>query len=100
MPFINCPVLVTVAEQPLSINDLPADFLQEVRQRISRTAQSFRNAAGGTMGDDVVYLPAVGVQGPPSLGIFLVRGELLRPPGLAHNPILPSLLPEQAKDPS
>ena len=48
MPFINCPVPMAVAEQPLAISSLLANLLEEVRQRISRTAQSFRNAAGRT----------------------------------------------------
>lgn len=98
MLFINCLVPVTVAEQPSAISSLLANLLEEVRQRISRTAQSFRDAAGGTVGDDVVYLPAMGVQVPPGLGIFLLRGELLRPSGLAHDPILPSIFPEQAEE--
>lgn len=90
---------VTVTEQPPAISSLLTDLPEEVRQSISRTTQSFRNAAGRTMGDDVVYLPAVGVQVPPGLSIFFLRREFLRPPGLAYDPILPSVLPEQTEKP-
>lgn len=90
---------MTVTEQPLAISGLPADLLEEVRQRVSQTVQALHDAAGRTVGDDVVHRPAVGIQVPPSLGILILRGQFLRPPGLAHDSILPPALPEQTEEP-
>ena len=90
---------MTVAEQPAAISGLLADLFEKVRQRVLRTVQLFRDTAGRAVGDDIVYLPVVSVQGTPGLGIFLLRGKFLRPQGLAHNPIMIASLPEQAEKP-
>ena len=73
------------------VADQPANPAVQFHLRQIRRHQS--------VGDDVVCLPAVGVQVPPSLGILLLRGKLLRPPGLAHDPVLPSAFPEQTEEP-
>lgn len=99
MTFVNFPVPVTVAEQPAAISGLLSNLFEEVRQRVLRTAQFFRDTAGRTVGDDIVYRPAVSVQGTPGLGIILLRGKFLRSPGLAHDPILFAALPEQTEEP-
>lgn len=74
MPFINCLVPVTVTEQPAAISGLPADLLEEVRQHVLRTAQFFRDAAGQTVGNDVIHRPAVGVQVSPGAAVPVPGG--------------------------
>jgi len=89
---------MTVTEQPAVVSSLLADILKEVRQRVSRKVQALHDAAGRTVGDDVVHRPTMRLQVPPGLGILLLRRQLLRPPGLAHDPILPPALPEQTEE--
>lgn len=89
---------MAVAEHPAAIAGLLANLLQEVCQFIPWTVKSLRKAAGRAVGDDVVHRPAVDIQVPPGLGILFLRRQLLRPPGLTYDPILPSALSEQTEE--
>ena len=82
MLFINGSVVVVVAEQPVVVSCSFPYLLQEVREPICLvvTASHEGDAGGGAVSDDVVHLPADRVEASPRLGVFLIGGQLLRPP--------------------
>ena len=82
MLFVNGSVVVVVAEQPVVVSCSFPYLLQEVREpvRLVVAASHEGDAGGSAVGDDVVHLPADRVEVSPRLGIFLIGGQLLRPP--------------------
>ena len=71
-----------VAEQPVVVSCSFPYLLQEIREpiRLVVAASHEGDTGGGAVGDDVVHLPADRVEGSPCLGVFLIGGQLLRPP--------------------
>ena len=82
MLFINGSVVVVVAEQPVVVSCSFPHLLQKVREpvRLVVAVSHEGDAGGGAVGDDVVHLPADRVEASPRFGIFLIGGQLLRPP--------------------
>ena len=82
MLFVNGFVVMIVAEQPVVIFCSFLHLLQEIREpvRLVVTGPHEGDAGGSAVGDDVVPLPADRVEASPRLGIFLIGGQLLRPP--------------------
>ena len=82
MLFVNGSVVVVVAEQPVVVSCSFPYLLQEVREpvRLVVAASHEGDAGWGAVGDDVVHRPADRVEVSPRLGIFLIGGQLLRPP--------------------
>ena len=71
-----------MAEQPVVVFRSFFDLLQEIREpvRLVVAAPHEGDAGGSAVGDDVVHLPADRVKVSPRLGVFFIRGQLLRPP--------------------
>lgn len=71
-----------VAEQPVVVFCSFLHLLQEVRKPVRLVVAAPRegDAGGRAVGDDVVHRPADRVEVSPRLGIFLIGGQLLRPP--------------------
>ena len=71
-----------MAEQPVAVSCPFLYLLQEVREsvRLVVAAPHEGDAGGSAVGDDVVHLPADRVEVLPRLGVFLIGGQLLRPP--------------------
>ena len=82
MLFVNGFVVVIMAEQPVVVFCSFPYLLQEVREpvRLVVAAPHEGDAGGSAVGDDVVHLPADRVEVSPRLGVFLIGGQLLRPP--------------------
>ena len=71
-----------MAEQPVVVFCSFPYLLQEIREpiRLVVAASHEGDTGGGAVGDDVVHLPADRVKASPRLGVFLIGGQLLRPP--------------------
>ena len=80
--FVNGFVVVIMAEQPVVVFCSFLYLLQKVREPVCLVvaAPQEGTAGGGAVGDDVVHLPADRVEVLPRLGVFLIGGQLLRPP--------------------
>ena len=69
---INGFVVMVVVKQPVVVLGPVFDLLEEVRQAVCYVVpgELEGDAGGGTVGEDVVHRPAVGVQASPGLCIF------------------------------
>ena len=82
MLFVNGFVVMIMAEQSVVIFCSFPYLLQEIREpvRLVVAAPHEGDAGGSAVGDDVVHLPADRVKVSLRFGIFLIGGQLLRPP--------------------
>ena len=73
---------MVVAEQPVVVFCSFPYLLQEVREPICLVVTGLHegDVGGSAVGDDVVHLPADRVKVSPRFGVFLIGGQLLRPP--------------------
>ena len=71
-----------MAEQPVVVFCSFLHLLQEIREpvRLVVAAPHEGDAGGSAVGDDVVHLPVDRVEVSPRFIIFLIGGQLLRPP--------------------
>ena len=77
-------VFVVVSEKPVFEAAAFPNFIKEVRQDIplvQSTAECALDAAGATVGYDVVHIPACLVQRCLCSSIFIFAGQFLFPPG-------------------
>ena len=85
---IHHAVPVVMAQEPVIELAPPLDHLEEVRQPVRGVAliQLLLDAGGGAVGQDAVHSPVDPLQVPDGLLVFLLRGNLLGPPGDALHP--------------
>ena len=102
MLFVNGFVVMIVAEQPVVIFCSFLHLLQEIREpvRLVVTGPHEGDAGGSAVGDDVVHLPADRVELSPRLGVFLIGGQLLRPPRDVVDAVSRSWLALEHREPS
>ena len=102
MLFINGPVVVVMAEQPVVVFCSFPYILQEVREPICLVVTGLHegNAGGGAVCDDVVHLPADRIKASPRLGVFLIGWQLLRPLGNVVDAVSRSWLALERHEPS
>ena len=95
---IHHAVPVVVAQEPVIELAPPLDHLEEVRQPVRGVVsiQLLLDAGGGAVGQDAVYFPVDPFQVPDGFLIFLLRGQLLGPPG---DTLHPEYLPCPALEP-
>ncbi len=91
-----------MAEQPVVVSCSFPHLLQEIREpvRLVVAAPHEGDACGSAVGDDVVHLPADRVEASPRLGVFLIGGQLPRPPGNVVNAVPRSWLALERHEPS
>ena len=102
MLFVNGSVVVVMAEQPAVVFCSFPYLLQEVCEpvRLVVAAPHEGDAGGSAVGDDVVHLPADRVELSPRLGVFLIGGQLLRPPRDVVDAVSRSWLALEHREPS
>ena len=91
-----------MAEQPVVVFCSFPYLLQEVREpvRLVVAASHEGDAGGSAVGDDVVHLPADRVKASPRFGVFLIGGQLLRPPRDVVDAVSRSWLALEHREPS
>ena len=101
MLFIDGSVVVVVAEQPVVVFCSFPYLLQKVREPVRLVVAASRegDAGGSAVGNDVVHLPADRVEASPCLGVFLIGGQLLRPPRNMVDAVSRSWLALERHDP-
>ena len=85
--LVHRSVVMEVSEEPVFIFHPLVYYLQELGEMIRFVAAVYRQSDAGrsTVGDHIVCLPICLLQRSQCGMVFFIRGQLLRPPGLAQH---------------